>query len=205
MTADASQVTFGWVEKFLHRLLDFDPDTRARLRALSGKVICLELRDSGGTPQRLYLTPTADGVNLARAHDGPVDVTISGTASVFARQVYARGGTPMVGELQINGDIDLGQRFQQALRGLDIDFEEMLARVLGDVPSHQLGNAARAARTWGRRAGEILARDVAEYLQEEAYVLAKRERVAAFLRGVDQLRADADRLERRIQRLQGDR
>jgi len=200
MARSVSDVSLGWMETAVNRLLEFDPDTRARLAALAGRVICLEVRDAGAAPRRVYVAPAADALRFARA-PARVDVTISGSAATFARRVFARAGTPVAGELQISGDVELGQRFQQILQALDIDGEEMLARWFGDVPARQLGNIARASRAWVRHAGATLAQDVAEYLQEEAFVLAKRERIGAFLRAVDALRADVDRLERRMQRL----
>lgn len=203
MERNASNQTFRWIATLVNRLLRFDPDTRVRLAALAGKVICLELCDGAEVVWRLYVMPTADTVHLAAAHDR-ADVVIAGTAAAFARRLFARAGQPVAGEWQISGDIELGQRFQRALAGLDIDVEEMLARALGDVPAHRIGNAARASFAWTRGAGETLARDVAEYLQEEAFILAKRARVATFLRAVDELRADAERLERRVRRLGGD-
>lgn len=200
MTPAASDQAFGWIESVVNRLLEFDPDTRARLAVLSGKVICVEVRDGDVVSARIYLLPNADGVHLSATHDRP-DVIIAATAATFARRFLARAGQPVAGELQISGDIELGQRVQRVLQGLDIDGEEMLARVLGDVPAHQLGNLLRASLAWTRSAGKTLARDVAEYLHEEAFVLVKRERVGKFLRAVDELRADTDRLQQRLQRL----
>ena len=198
----ASTTVLTGAQALFNRLLRFDPDTRQRLGALAGRVICLELRDAS---LRLYVLPTAAGIELRGEYDGTVDVTITGSAAVFARLMSARGQAPVAGELQISGDIELGQKFQRIVRGLDIDAEEMAAQWVGDVPARQLGNVFRAARAWARDAGTTLERDAVEYLQEEARVLAKREQVAAFLSGVDRLRADVDRLEQRVKRLLGDR
>jgi len=198
----ASLTVLTGAQALFNRLLRFDPDTQQRLGALAGKVICLELRDAS---LRLYVLPTATGVELSGEHDGAVDVTIAGSVAVFARLMSARGQAPVAGELQISGDIELGQKFQRIVRGLDIDAEEMAAQWVGDVPARQLGNVFRAARAWARHAGTTLERDAVEYLQEEARVLAKCEQVAAFLSGVDRLRADVDRLEQRVKRLLGDR
>lgn len=198
----ATTTLLSGAQALFDRLLAYDPDTRQRLHALAGKVICLELRDAS---LRLYVMPTATGVELRGEHDGRVDVTIAGTAAVFARLLSARGQTPVAGELQISGDIELGQQFQRIVRGLDIDGEEIIARLVGDVPARQMGNAFRAARAWATHAGTTLERDAVEYLREEARVLPQRERVAAFLSGVDQVRADVDRLEQRIKRLLGGR
>ena len=198
----ATATLLNGAQALFNRLLQYDPDTRQRLGALTGKVICLELRDSS---LRLYVLPSAAGVELRGEHDGLVDVTIAGSAAVFSRLMSDRGRAPVAGELQISGNIELGQQFQRIVRGLDIDAEEMLAQRLGDVPARQLGNIFRAARDGVAHAGATLERDAVEYLQEEARVLARREQIAAFLSGVDRVRADVDRLEQRIQRLLGSR
>ncbi len=198
----ATVTLLNGAQALFNRLLRYDPDTQQRLGAIAGKVICIELRDA---PLRLYVLPHVAGVELRSEHDGIVNVTIAGSAAVFARLMSAQGQAPVAGELQISGDIELGQQFQRIVRGLDIDAEEMLAQRFGDLPARQLGNMFRAARDGMAHVGATLERDAAEYLQEEARVLAKREQVAAFLSGVDRVRADVDRLEQRIKRLLGGR
>lgn len=152
-----------------------------------------------GTPLRLYVSPTSEGLRFARECETLPDVTISGTPSVFLNQL--RGGPSVSDALTIRGDIELGQRFQRAISGFAPDWEEGIARFVGDVPAHQIGRVARGVFAWSRQALQTLGLDTAEYLKEEALVLAKRDRVQTFLRDVDQLRADVDRLEKRIERL----
>jgi ubiquinone biosynthesis protein UbiJ len=106
------------------------------------------------------------------------------------------------GDLEISGDVELGRRFQRTMEDLEIDWEERLARIVGDVAAHELGNLLRGARAWQARSLHSLGEDLSEYLQEEARVLASRNRVEAFLREVDRVCTDADRLEARLRRLQ---
>jgi ubiquinone biosynthesis protein UbiJ len=190
----------GLLDAALSRVLRLDPDAARRLGELHGKVILLEIAGEG-TPLRLYVIPSAAGVRIARRYDGLPDVTITGTVAVFVNQL-ARGPT-VSDALVIRGDIELGQRFQRIASAFAPDWEEVLARVIGDVPGHQIGRMVRAFFGWSREALQTLGTDSAEYLQEEAFVLAKRARVEAFLRDVDRLRADADRLHKRIERLAG--
>jgi ubiquinone biosynthesis protein UbiJ len=181
-----------------NRMLRLDPDAARRLGELEGKSILLELA-AEDSPIRLYALPTAEGVRFQRHYDAVPDVTISGSMSVFLRHL-TRGPT-ISDALTIRGDIELGQRFQRALAGLDPDWEDALARYVGDVPAHQAARLARATRAWFRHAIGVLSQDGAEYLKEEAMILAKRERVLSFMHEVDRLRADVDRLEKRLQRL----
>lgn len=182
----------------INRVLRLDPDAARQLGELAGKAILLELA-AEGSPLRLYVLPTMDGLQLRRHHDRQPDVTISGTTSVFLRQL-TRGPT-VSDALTIRGDIELGQRFQRVFARLAPDWEEGLARFIGDVPAHQVARFARATRAWAGRTADVLGEDGAEYLKEEAMILAKRGRVADFMRAVDELRADVDRLEKRLQHL----
>jgi ubiquinone biosynthesis accessory factor UbiJ len=184
------------IEGAINRVLRLDPETLRRLGELEGKVICLDL---GADAVTLYVEPSSQGLRIRRDSERAADVTLRGSIPIFAR--LARTGIA-AGELQISGDIDLGSRFKRVLEGIDLDWEEPLARVVGDVAAHQIGRAARAARSWGEDAARTLAKDTAEYFQEESRLLAPRMRVEEFLQAVDKLRADTDRLQKRIEQLQ---
>ena len=190
------------LEDAINRLLRLDPDTLARLGELDGK--CIGLRLAGDDHDiEFFLFPSAAGFRVHATHDAEPDVTIRGDVPVFTRLVFGGGSTTRAGELQISGDIELGQEFQRILRALDIDWEEHTAQVVGDVAAHQLGCVVRGLRAWARQSSEYLRQDVREYLQEESRLLVRREAVDHFLGAVDTLRADTDRLEQRLMRLMG--
>jgi ubiquinone biosynthesis protein UbiJ len=184
------------LETVVNRVLRLDPETLHRLGELEGKTIGLDL---GAGVFVLYVEPSAQGLRLRRQSDREPDVTLRGSIPIFAR--LARTGLA-AGELQISGDIELGSRFKRILEGIEIDWEEPLARVVGDVAAHQFGRAARTMRGWSEHAARSLAQDAVEYFQEEIRVLAPAVRVEEFLRAVDTLRADADRLQKRLERLE---
>ena len=103
--------------------------------------------------------------------------------------------------MEISGDVELGQRFKRILDGMEIDWEEHLSTLVGDVLAHQMGNLARTAAGWLKESAATLGADAAEYLQEETRLLPQDFEVDEFLAGVDTLVGDADRLEQRILRL----
>lgn len=196
------------LEAALNGLLRLDPQARARLAELAGRVIRLRLRlrdeEEGEAALEFDVLPTTTGGVQLRAPDaGPADVTISGNPAAFGRALFGEVLPSAEAALELRGDVELGKRFEQILKRLDMDWEEGLARVFGDVVAHQLGNAARALRAQLEAAAHHLERDLGEYLREEARIAAPRERVEAFLRAVDRLRADTDRLEKRLERLRG--
>jgi ubiquinone biosynthesis protein UbiJ len=188
----------------MNRLLRLDPDTLTRLGELEGKVIRLRL--GAADPVEIFVLPSSAGVSLRGRHDDAPDVTLAGDIPVFTKLALRRVVPDFVadGEVQISGDIDLGQRFQRLLEKIDIDWEEPAARVLGDVAAHRLGNALRHLCGWARRSLHVLGEDTAEYLQEESRLLPSRSRAEAFQQAVETLRREAERLESRLERLRED-
>ncbi|BAV32682.1 sterol-binding protein [Sulfuricaulis limicola] len=189
------------MEQAINRALRLDPDTLARLAGLEGKVI--RLRAAGDSPFEIFVLPDASGLRLRTGHDREPDVTLTGDIPVIFRFALRRFVPDVVaaGEVQVSGDIDLGQRFQRILEQTDIDWEEQAARVVGDVPAHQLGNALRHLGGWSRQTLHTLRQDLGEYLQEESRLLPVRPRANAFRHSVETLERELENLERRLARL----
>jgi len=187
------------LEITINRYLGLDADTLARLAALSGKVIAVELRGLGIT---LTMAPHAGGIQLLGDYHGTPDTVISGAPLSLARTGHGGDrGALFAGEVEIRGDVTVGQRFEAVLREIDIDWEEQLSRLVGDVAAHQVGRVVRDTVAWGAKSADTLSRDVSEYLQEESRQLPQRDEVDAFLAAVDGLRNDVERLEARVKRL----
>lgn len=200
MTALPAIVLAG-LEAAINRYLRLDPAALARLAPLAGKVIAVELR---GLDLTLHMLPHAGGVHLLHDYLGTPDTIISGAPFSLLRLGADKAGRgPLLeGAVEVRGDMEAGQRFEAVLRDIDIDWEEQLSRLVGDVAAHQVGVALRGVRDWGRRGADHLRRDVGDYLQEESTQLPRREEVDEFTAGVDHLRGDADRLAARVRRLQ---
>jgi ubiquinone biosynthesis protein UbiJ len=192
-------------EDITNRFLRLDPDTLRRLGDIQGRVICLRVQGAEGAGISLYFFPSEGGLQMRPDYDDTADVTISGNPPAFLRLVMGERaqGVFANGEMQISGDLELGQRFQRILKKLDIDWEEIASRFVGDVLSRKLGNVARGLRVWRRQAHATMREDAREYLQEEVRLLPRAEHLESFLDDVDRFRSDVDRLAQRIQRLQG--
>jgi len=187
------------IEDAGNRLLRLDPETLKRLGDLQGRVVCVEFRDLG---HRLFLHPSEAGFRLSTESATPPAVTLRGSLAAFVRlglDPERRGPAP--GELDIQGDVALGQRMQTILHHLDLDWEEPLTRLLGDPAGHALARGLRAAHAWHVEALKTFGANTAEYLQEESRLVPVRAEVETFMDSVDVLRGDVDRLVARIQRL----
>jgi len=82
------------------------------------------------------------------------------------------------------------------------DPEEELSRWIGDLPARRVSLLAQRALSLVRRARRTAGENIAEYLQEEGRDLVNRTELEEFLRGVDELRETADRIEARLGRLE---
>ncbi len=188
------------LETAINQSLRLDPETWRKLDGLGGRLAAIELR---GLDLTVYVRVTANGLRLAwRSDEGPQTV-LKGTPLALLKMALAgdaQQGLPE--ELEIAGDVETARRFQDLLAGLDIDWEEQLARLIGDVAAHETGRALRTLHAWCRQTAAELEQDAVEYLREEQAVLPYRDEVEDFLAAVDTLRDDVERLEQRIRRLQ---
>lgn len=190
------------IEQAVNRVIGLDPAAAGRLARLHGRMIAIRLT---GTGLELVFVPGPDGrLQLLGSIEGEPDCRLSGSPLDLMRSGDRRDGPAQLfaGRVRIEGDVELAQAFGDIIGGLDIDWEEQLAQLTGDVFAHEVGTAARRAGRWGRRTGDVLAQDLAEYLTEEARLVPQRAELDAFLADVDRLRDDLARLEARLQRLE---
>lgn len=184
-----------------NRYLQLDPEASARMATLQGRCIALEFR---GLDSMLYVVPQADGIHLLQQSDSEPDTVLSGTPLGMVSLGLGSNTeqTLFSGAVSISGDVETGQAFKAILDSMDIDWEEQLSRLTGDVIAHQVGNAARHARRFLAHARSTLEQDTGEYLQEELRVLPSRIEIENFMADVSRLAMDTDRLSARIKRLQ---
>ena len=192
--------TLAALEATINRLLALDPEGAARLSPLAGRIVAFEFKGFGN---RLYFIPGEGGLQLFAAYDAEPDCLLRGTPLGLAALGlnHRKEDALFAGQVEIEGDTALAHRFGAALAGLEIDWEEQLARLTGDPIAHALGHWTRAVRRWGERSVDTLGQDLKEYLQEEGRLLPSHYEIDAFLAAVDRLRDDGERLAARVERL----
>ena len=193
------------LEDGCNRLLRLDGDTLYELGDLDGRVFCLRVNKEGKgeAGPAMYFFPSQGGFRIRSEHEGKIDVTITGNPPAFLKLVMGEYAPALTGsgQMQITGDLELGQRFQKILKNVDIDWEEYLSGYVGDTVAHRIGHVASRMRHWGQHIAETLRQDFSEVMTEELRVAARPEAVQGFMSRVDKMRADVDRLEKRIQKL----
>lgn len=189
------------LEGAINRALKMDKATLQALQKLDGVVFQLELSGSG---TNIFLLPEERGVQLRGYYDGPVDSHVIGTLADFVELISAEDApsTLINGGIQLSGDSAPLLQLQGILHHLDLDWEGDIARVIGDVPAHQLGRLVRGSMRWGKQAAGSLNRQIEEFLHEEARLVPPRAELQDFYTAVSNLQTGVDRLEARIARQQ---
>lgn len=197
---DVAQLLSAAIENALNRYIRLDPDGPATFASLEGRVIVIEL---SGIDVELAIFPSADEFMLLTDFDGEADARLRGTPLAFARLALAQDKRDQLfsGEIELSGDTRLANKFSLLFSQLDIDWEELLAKGLGDIAAHKIGNGLRSFQRWLTRAGHSVSLDSGEYLQEEARLSPANAELRSFIQQVDELREGADRLAARLKLL----
>jgi len=199
------------LENVLNRGLPRSPRAQQLCAELAGRRVAITIAAAAqpGRSPSVLVESTGDSLRLTAITAGgpaggapdaaPADATITGgPLSLLALSGSAPEAVLQRGDVRIDGDAELAQKFRELALLLRPDLEEELSLVLGDVPAHQLGRFARAAFGWTHKAATTTVRNVAEYLGHERRDLVPRGEAEQFLQGVDTLREDVDRLAARI-------
>ncbi len=191
-------IAVGFLETALNQYLALDEDAPVFLQPLAGKVIAINIQPFDET---LYLCPTVDRIQILEQYIGDIDTTISGSLSSLGLTLLSSDSNASQDKLRIDGDTQTGHKFQQLFQQLDIDLEEKLAQLTGDVLAHKIGQLFRSSRDWTRHSIETFRLNLEEFLQEETRDLPATAEAEIFYQQVDDLRNDVERLEARIARL----
>lgn len=195
----AREVLSRVAESMLNRLLSMDPATAQRLRPLAGRRLSVELTDLGVDLCILFSETGLRLVPAVTAADTAPAARVRSSLGALIGLAVSRGQRSA--DIELWGDMAVVQAIRRLFADLELDWEEQLALVFGDVPAHLLGNAARGTTGWLRRSGESLVNNFAEYLTEERRDLPAAMEVSAFFAEVEHLARDVEHLAGRIERL----
>mgnify|MGYP002525206628 FL=1 len=195
------QIIASVLERALNATLAMDPASVQLLAKLDGRVIAMNIESIDGS---FYLLPHRERVTIEINHDQNPDIVIKGGLLAYVRSATAsvRGSANPDQLLEISGDAHSVAVLRDFLRSLQLDFEEQLSSLIGDMPARQAGNQIRSFAEWAEQVGQSIAVNTGEYLTEEKQLLVARPRIDRFLIAVDQLRNDTERLASRLSTLE---
>lgn len=193
-----STASIAALEAAINGALRYDPGTRLALTKLQGQVLAISVI----TPEfDLYLIPDEDSLRLQGHYEGEVTTRLRGHLPALSQLAIANSTSLSDSGVEVIGSTTLLSNLQRTLGSLEIDWEEALSQLLGDVLGHQAAQRIRQRVGW---AGERLTsaqRLLSEYLTEELGSLPAAAELDDFYQQVDRLRMGTDRLGSRIEQL----
>jgi ubiquinone biosynthesis protein UbiJ len=186
-------------EALLNRSVADSAQAAALARRLQGTTLQVDIEGIA----RIRASTHQGRLVLLAGEDGEADATISGPLLALLQLI--KGGAarePGKPAARIRGDAEIANSYRELFMLARPDPEEELSRWIGDFPARRLSQFARDAIQLMRRAGRTAGENIAEYLQEEGRDLVNKTELDEFLRGVDEVRETADRIEARLARLE---
>ncbi len=190
-------------QQVLAGILASDAHIRKSLNQFAGKA----LQISASRPSfNLCLIFDEDSVRInaldASRHALPVDAVIRASAQELLALLFDKSSGSLVASgIEIDGDVQFTQDLFTTLKRLDLDWQDYLAPLVGDMPAHELGRLSEKSRGWARETRENIHRNVDDYLKEEIRLFPHRHELRNFDAGVDELRLRIDRLQARAEAL----
>lgn len=193
-----------FVESAGNHLLALDPDLLEQLKPFYGKTFRIEIIEPAYS---IDMRPCPDGFIVELASDDEPEVSLRGSLWAFV-QLAKEGVHSDVfesGRITMSGDAELGQAFQNVLASLQIDWEELTSKFVGDMAARNIHRVFDEFRDWFSQSSQNIKENTGELIQEELKVAPARAEVDAMTQEIETLRSDVARLEARIAKLRAAR
>jgi ubiquinone biosynthesis protein UbiJ len=194
------KIILSSLTKSINACLALDAESTQRLKPLQGKVMAIELLPMHITFQCVFEN---DGIHIVSDETLIIETTLRGTPMQMLGVMIDKKNRNrfFADDLVMEGNAELGQQVVELFDRLEIDWEEYISKLVGDVPAYHTGRLVRTVKHWLSNSGNDICRDISDYFQEEAKWLPSRESLNDFFCDIDLIRMDVDRMEARINQL----
>ncbi|MFO1386477.1 MAG: sterol-binding protein [Chitinivorax sp.] len=177
----------------LNHLLAQQPELPRRLQAMTGKVARLLL-----PPHDIRFVIGNDG--LLSASEQEANATLSIPLSLVPRLLTHDQAA--LNDIHIGGESEFAAELGKVLMQLQWDAVEDLSRLVGDIAANRLSQIGQSLFGSPGQWLKNLSENLVEHWTEEQPLIAHKTQIQQFINDVDTLRDDAERLEKRLARLQ---
>lgn len=185
-------------EKIINAALAYDPSSRIALAQLEPQVLAIQINSPDF---KVFVVPTQDGINLRSHYEGDITTQLQGTLPALISLIKSDRLNLKDSGVQLFGSTGFLADLQKILKNLEIDWEEMLSQVFGDIIGHQSAALIRGKMSWAKDRANNIQRLTSEFLTEELRVLPGKPEIAFFNAQVDDIKLSVDRIEARILRV----
>ena len=189
----------SFIETMANKSLTLDPVTIKRLAEHDGAVIQIDCIK----PEFVsWLWIEKDGIRLAAFHEGSSDARISGTLVSYMELAARRRSTfEDIAGLETFGDEALVAELGNIHKDMELDWEAVICRYLGDVAGHGLSSGIRNVSNSVRSLFQQGVEQTPDYLREELNILPAVAAMDSFQEQLEQLKTSVDRLSEKISHL----
>ena len=187
------------LEAAINAALRLDPGSRQRLAELDGHVFHWQCTSPA---LDLYFIP-GEEVRLCGLYEAPVDTNLKGSAQEFFKLATASDPASALinGELELHGDSQALIALQKIGSQLDIDWEQPITDLFGDVAGHMISEGLRGMHQFGLQLLRGLKRQADDYLFEEASLTPARWETEQLFDQIDDSVQRSERLQAKLGRL----
>lgn len=186
------------IEKSINTALQYDPGTRHRLDKLQGKQLALHCQ----TPDiDLFFYILDKTFYVMSESDHTSDVALSGKLMDIVNLVVKGEKSLSDSGVTVSGKISVLTDYQDAFKHLDIDWEEPLHQLLGNVAGQAVAQTISELGLWGKAVLSNGRDQVPIILKEELKLIPHEVELETFYENVEQLQSDVNRVSAKIQRL----
>ncbi|MDH5434841.1 MAG: SCP2 sterol-binding domain-containing protein [Gammaproteobacteria bacterium] len=189
-------------EMLINRVIQLDPQGHEGLATFKDKVIQVTVDD---LDLNYYCRFPNQSIAISNLNDKKVSAVISGKLSDYIQMALkgSKGGKDAVftGEIHFSGDINTARQFQEYLLSLNLDWQEPISQIFGDVAGYQISKGIVGFASFMEQWFDETKKDIPEILQHELNVTPSHLETEHFFEKIGDLRGHADRLEAKIKRL----
>uniref|UniRef100_B1XS40 Ubiquinone biosynthesis accessory factor UbiJ n=1 Tax=Polynucleobacter necessarius subsp. necessarius (strain STIR1) TaxID=452638 RepID=B1XS40_POLNS len=195
----AHAIAAGAACRGINHVLDSEPWACAELARHANKTILLQLPIGD-----LRFEIKSDGLLASVKEIDIPSLTLEVSSAVLSALAGSTGSLreQAFKAVKITGDADLAQLLGRLAGQLRWEYEEDLARLVGDAPANFVVRQGKKAVSATRSAAADLLDNVVEYVSEEKKVLLNKRDFMVRKSELSELRESVDRMEKRIQLLE---
>ena len=190
-------------ELVVNQCISRDRKLLEKLPGHTGKVLEIEVL-TPGINIFVCFYPGSIRLSFVNEDEENIDGKITGSASDLLGILANRSSNrPLVNQgVQISGDNEFIQDVFNLFESMEIDWQDPLAAVVGDVPVHGLETLLGKLFAFTRETAQAVTGNIDEYLHEESRVTPPLNQIDIFDQDLDALKLNIDRLTARKQLLE---
>lgn len=191
------QVLTAAIETSINTALEYDPSSRQKIAELID-ILAIKIT----IPQLcIYLRGQENGIAVLSYNEAPVVTQLTGSPLALLNLLKQPSNLANSG-VSLVGSTALLQQWQGILQRLDIDWEDAISRVLGDIAGPLTASNIKDCGHWMQQQLTEQGRLIAEYLPEELKLTPSKPEAEQFFDKVDSLALTVDRIAARLKALE---